>query len=436
MSYVGVQRNFSDLMQVSIIGGGYVGLVTGVCLASVGHQVSIIDVDTSKVAAINRKESPIYEEGLDAILIEYGGKTLVASSDYNSVSTANLILICVGTPQNEGGSADLRYIKDAASKIGTAVRKSNLYQVVAVKSTVPPGTTNECVKPIVLAASEKTEQDLGFVMNPEFLREGRAIQDFLNPDRIVIGADCDRAFQVIAELYAAFDCPKIRTSLTAAEMIKYTANAFLATKISFSNEIGNLCKNLGLDVYEVMEAVGLDPRIGPYFLNAGAGFGGSCFPKDVQALVHLSQGVGVDPIIMKAALAVNDQQPQKMVELLRKRLGDLKDKRIAILGLAFKDNTDDIRESRAIPVIQALFDLGAVISAYDPMAMDYMANIFPAIEYCSSSVKALTDADGALIMTEWPQFRNISNEFALMKTRVIVDGRHMVSGEGIEGICW
>ncbi|PKL60675.1 MAG: UDP-glucose 6-dehydrogenase, partial [Methanomicrobiales archaeon HGW-Methanomicrobiales-4] len=208
-------------MHVSIIGGGYVGLVTGACLASVGHQVSIVDVDVGKVAAINRRESPIFEDGLDDILDEYGGKTLVASSDYCSVSSANLILICVGTPQKEDGSADLRFIQDAASKIGSAVQKSDIYQVVAVKSTVPPGTSDECVKPSVLAASGKTERELGFVMNPEFLREGRAVHDFLNPDRIVIGTDSDRAYQVIDELYSVFDAPKIRTSLAAAEMIKY-----------------------------------------------------------------------------------------------------------------------------------------------------------------------------------------------------------------------
>lgn len=423
-------------MKVSIIGGGYVGLVTGACLASTGHQISIIDIDAGKVDAINRRESPIFEDGLDSILTKYGGKSLSASSDYCSVSSADIILICVGTPQREDGSADLRFIQDAAVQIGSAVREGTKYQVVGVKSTVPPGTTSDLVKPIVLTASGKTEEDLGFVMNPEFLREGRAVHDFLNPDRIVIGADSDEAFLVTEKLYKTFECPKIRTPLTAAEMIKYTANALLATKISFSNEIGNLCKNLGLDVYEVMKAVGLDPRIGPHFLNAGAGFGGSCFPKDVQALVHLSKVSGIDPLIMKAALAVNEQQPGRMVELLRKRSGDLHGKRIAILGLAFKDNTDDIRESRAIPVIRVLIGLGAKISAYDPMAMGHMAQVFPDIEYCSSSAEALTNAEGALIMTEWPQFRNIGDEFALMKKRIIVDGRHMVSGEGIEGVCW
>ena len=268
------------------------------------------------------------------------------------------------------------------------------------------------------------------------MREGRAVSDFLNPDRIVIGADSERAYELIKKLYEDFNAPKIRTSLTAAEMIKYTSNAFLATKISFSNEIGNICKNLGLDVYEVMEAVGLDPRIGPHFLNAGAGFGGSCFPKDVHALLHLAMYSGIDPILLKSVLSINDKQPVKMIDLLVKRCGSLKGKKIAVLGLAFKDNTDDIRESRSIPVIKMLIEAGSDVFAYDPMANTNMAEIFPQITYCSSPYEALRGADGALIMTEWPEFRNISVEKSEMKTNIIIDGRHLLSGQGIEGLCW
>ncbi|HWQ66782.1 MAG TPA: UDP-glucose/GDP-mannose dehydrogenase family protein [Methanospirillum sp.] len=423
-------------MQISIIGGGYVGLVTGACIASMGHSVVIIDLDPDKIAAINRREPPIFEVGLTEILTKYVGKTLNGSTDYSSISSSDLIFICVGTPEKQDGSADLSYIQAAASHIGESFRGKTRYQVVAVKSTVPPGTTKEIVKSVVLASSGRTDSTIGFVMNPEFLREGRAIQDFLNPDRIVIGTDSDEAYQVLESLYNPFHGPKIRTSLTAAEMIKYTSNAFLATKISFSNEIGNICKNLDLDVYEVMAAVGLDSRIGPNFLNAGAGFGGSCFPKDVQALMHLAQNTGIDPLILKAILRINEEQPRRMVELLRKRCGNLLGKRITILGLAFKDNTDDIRESRSIPVIQMLQDAGAEIVAYDPMAMGNMARIFPTIEYSPTSAEALTNSEGALVMTEWPQFREIEPEFSLMRTRIVIDGRHLVSGPGIEGVCW
>ncbi len=418
------------------MGGGYVGLVTGACLASCGHRVTIIDPDQEKVTSINRKEPPIFEEGLTDILQKYGGKTLFASTSCESISSADLIFICVGTPQGEDGSADLTFIREAATQAGGAIRESEQFQVVVVKSTVPPGTMKDLVIPAVLSVSGKKEGEIGFAMNPEFLREGRAIYDFLHPDRIVIGTDGDEAYQALEALYESFDVPKIKTSLTAAEMIKYTSNAFLATKISFSNEIGNICKSLGLDVYEVMAAVGLDPRIGSLFLNAGAGFGGSCFPKDVLALVHMAESAGVDPLILKAVLCVNDHQPDRMIGLLQKRIGNLAGKQIAVLGLAFKDNTDDIRESRAIPVIRALFRAGATISAYDPMAMEAMSRLFPDVQYCLSAASALTGVDGALIMTEWPEFGKLKEEFSLMKTQVVIDGRHMITGPGIEGVCW
>jgi UDPglucose 6-dehydrogenase len=425
-----------DFMQVTIIGGGYVGLVTGACLASAGHHVEIIDVDEQKVRAIKQAEPLIYEEGLEKILKESAGTGLTATTDYARAGNSDLILICVGTPQREDGSADLHYIRDAAEEIGRSIRDSSRYVVIAVKSTVPPGTCENIVKPAVTKISGRNPDTIGFAMNPEFLREGRAVSDFLNPDRIVIGADSERAYELLEQVYRDFSAPKIRTSLTAAEMIKYTSNAFLATKISFSNEIGNLCKKLNLDVYEVMKAVGLDSRIGPQFLNAGAGFGGSCFPKDVQALVHLATDSEVDPVLLKSVLAVNEAQPAKMIDLLIRRSGSLNGKKIAVLGLAFKDNTDDIRESRSIPVIRMLLDAGASITAYDPMANGHMAKIFPDITYCSSSAAALTDADGALIMTEWPEFRNISEELSKMKQQIVIDGRHLVSGPGVEGICW
>ena len=423
-------------MHVSVIGGGYVGLVTGTCLAYCGHHVNIIDLDAEKVRSINNKTPPIYEEGLTELLQSLVGNHLLASTGYESVYQADIVIISVGTPQGDDGSADLSYIQSASEAIGTALYGKDKFCVVAMKSTVPPGTTSNLVKPIVISSSHRDTQTLGFVMNPEFLREGRAIHDFLHPDRIVIGADDERSRNVFLELYRNLDVPKIHTSLTEAEMIKYTSNAFLATKISFSNEIGNVCKRLGLDVYHVMEGVGHDTRIGPHFLDAGAGFGGSCFPKDITALMNLAEKIGEDPIILKAVMEVNHKQPERMIDLLRKHLGDLKGKRVAVLGLAFKDNTDDIRESRSIVVIRKLLSEGADVAGYDPMATDQMRKIFPEIEYSSDAASALLSADGALIMTEWPQFRNLSDEFSLMRNKVVIDGRHLISGPGIEGICW
>lgn len=423
-------------MKISVVGGGYVGLVTGTCFAELGHEVVITEIDPEKVRAINSGEPPIYEVGLEDLLKKSAGKKIRASTGYESVSSADIVLIAVGTPPKPDGSANLSYIESASTSIGRVLKNNPSYCVVVVKSTVPPGTTEKIVRPAVLAASGKTEKEIGFAMNPEFLREGRAVEDFLHPDRIVIGSSDPRAGDRVAEVYRNVRAPIIRTGITAAEMIKYTSNAFLATKISFSNEIGNICKNLGIDVYEVMKGVGLDSRIGPLFLNAGAGFGGSCFPKDVSALVSLAKETGEKPVLLESVLAVNEQQPHRLISLLKKRIGTLKGKRIAVLGLAFKDNTDDIRDSRAIPVIQELSRDGADIAAYDPMAVPNMQKIFPDIEYCSSAADALRGADACLVMTEWPEFSRLDKEFEQMKHPLIIEGRRILSRKGAEGICW
>jgi UDPglucose 6-dehydrogenase len=423
-------------MKITIVGGGYVGLVTGACFAEIGHDVTVIDVDPVKVGMINEKRAPIFEPGLENILIRTIGKNLRADLSYNSVSTSDLTFICVGTPPEEDGSANLTYIESASRSIGMALQNVAGYRVVVVKSTVPPKTTETVVRPAVLASAHKTEDDIGFAMNPEFLREGRAIEDFRQPDRIVIGSNRSRAGDLVAEVYRSFSAPVCRTGLAAAEMIKYTANAFLATKISFSNEIGNICKEFGIDVYDVMKGVGLDQRIGGQFLNAGAGFGGSCFPKDVASLSVLASRAGVDPKILRAVLEVNEEQPHRLVALLEKKAGILSGKRIAILGLAFKDNTDDVRDSRAIPVIQELQKKGARVVAFDPMAGPNMQKIFPAIEYAGSAGEALKGADGCLVMTEWPEFGSIDTEFELMAHRVVIEGRRILSWNGAEGICW
>lgn len=423
-------------MKIAVIGGGYVGLVTGTCFAEIGHTVTIIEIDPEKVGAINRGVPPIYEAGLENLLKKNTGERLHAEPGYDAVARADLILICVGTPPGPDGSADLAFIRSASTSIGNMLKKRKSYCVVSVKSTVPPGTTEDVVQPLVLNASGKNSQSIGFAMNPEFLREGRAVEDFMHPDRIVIGSNDQRAGDRVAEAYKPVPAPLIRTGIAAAEMIKYTSNAFLATKISFSNEIGNICKRLGIDVYEVMKGVGLDPRIGPLFLNAGAGFGGSCFPKDVAALAALAKERGEEPVLLTAALTVNERQPHRMVALLEEKIGSVSGKRIAVLGLAFKDNTDDIRDSRAIPVIRELLAKGARIAAFDPMATGNMRRLFPPIEYSSSAAGALTGADGCLVMTEWPEFTSLDEEFSLMAHKVIIEGRRILSCKEKEGICW
>ena len=423
------------IMNVTIIGGGYVGLVTGTCLSTLNHNVTIVEIFPEKVEAINNAVPPIYEEGLEDILKAHVGRNLTASTTYESVQTADAVFIAVGTPPNPDGSANLTYIKQAAENIADELAKAHTeYPVVVVKSTVPPGTTRD----VVCKTIREILPDLKFgcCMNPEFLREGRAVFDFMNPDRIVIGTTDAKAVEIMHNLYSGIEAPILDVEPTAAEMIKYTSNALLAAKISFANEIGNLCKKIGVDVYEVMKGVGMDSRVSPKFLNAGAGFGGSCFPKDVAALADIIRKEDLEPIFLDAILKVNNQQPLRMVALLEDKIGSLSRKRIAVLGLAFKDNTDDIRESRSIPVIEKLLAAGAKPVCYDPMASDAMQNLIPAAEYVESAAVALTDADGCLVMTEWPEFTKLNDEFNLMKTRAVIDGRHILSIPDAEGICW
>jgi UDPglucose 6-dehydrogenase len=327
-------------------------------------------------------------------------------------------------------------IKSASISIGHALQGSEKYHVIATKSTVPPGTTQDVVMPLVLKESCLKKQNIGFVMNPEFLREGRAIHDFMRPDRIVIGSDDKKAGDLVETAYYGLNAPIVRTGLTAAEMVKYASNAFLATKISFANEIGNLCKRMGIDVYEVMRGVGMDHRISPHFLDAGAGFGGSCIPKDLSALIAFAEGLGEEPLILRSVQNVNERQPERMLELLQEKIGSLECKRIAILGLAFKNDTDDVRQSRSIPVILELGEMGARIAAYDPRANDNMKKMIHDIEYCSRATDALRDADACLVMTEWPEFGLLDEEFDLMKNRVIIEGRRILSCQDKEGICW
>lgn len=433
-------------MKVSVIGSGYVGTVTAACFAELGHNVVCIDIDPEKVDMINRGKPPIYEEGLEELLNKHVGKNIRATTDYDdAVTNTDISFICVGTPSDDNGNIDLGIVKAASQSLGSAIGKKDGYHVVVVKSTVVPETTEKVVVPIIEQASgRKPGVDFGAGMNPEFLREGKAVHDFMHPDKIVIGAIDQRSDDTISALYAGLKCQiKHTCQIThtdpgTAEMIKYVNNSFLATKISFSNEIGNICKKMGIDTYKVMEAVGKDSRISPNFLNSGAGFGGSCFPKDVKALIGKAKELGYEPGLLESVINVNEVQPLMMIDLLESCTGDLGGKRIAVLGLAFKNDTDDIRESRSIPVIRALLDKGAKVSSYDPMAADNMKAIYPDIEYCDSAIHALKGANGCLVMTEWDEFKGLCSEFKVMRRPLVVDGRNMIQCEDIEyvGLCW
>ncbi|GAB6266407.1 MAG: UDP-glucose/GDP-mannose dehydrogenase family protein [Methanothrix sp.] len=423
-------------MKISVIGGGYVGLVSAVCFAQLGHTVGLIEIDIDRASSISRGSPQIYEKGLEALLSKHLEKSLHVSTAYDAIPDTEIFFICVGTPEGDNGHPDLSMIQSACQSLGRSLIDMDSYHVVVVKSTVPPGTTEGLVVPTVLEHSQRAGDEIGFCMNPEFLREGRAVEDFMHPDRIVIGSNDSRAGDWAESAYRGIEAPIVRTGIKSAEMIKYASNAFLATKISFANEIGNLCKRLGIDVYEVMEGVGMDHRISPHFLDAGAGFGGSCFPKDLSALIHLAEGMNEEPLILRSVQNVNERQSARMLELLQKKIGSLEGKRIAVLGLAFKNDTDDVRQSRSIPVILELEEMGARIAAYDPQANDNMKKLIPDIEYCSRVTDALEDADACIVMTEWPEFRLLDEEFDLMKNRVIIEGRRILSCQDKEGICW
>jgi UDPglucose 6-dehydrogenase len=428
-------------MRISIIGTGYVGTVTGACFAHLGNEVVCVDVDPKRVESINRGIPPIYEEGLEELLREHAGRNLRATLDYDyAIGNSDISFICVPTPTDENGRIDLRFVREASRSIGERLKAKDSYHVVVVKSTVVPQTTRQVVTPIIEEASgRKAGRDFGVGMNPEFLREGKAVHDFMHPDRIVIGGDDEKALGIIKSLYTGYKCPILEVDTKTAEMIKYVSNAFLATKISFSNEVGNICKRLGIDTYKVMEGVGLDARISPHFLNSGLGFGGSCFPKDVKALIGKASEVDYEPILLKTVLKVNDGQPGMLLRLLKKHVPDLRGKRIAVLGLAFKNDTDDIRESRAIPVIGSLLSEGASVVAYDPMASANMKKVYPTIEYTKTAGEALKGADACIIATEWAEFKKLDS-FKGMRHPVVIDGRRMVDPAGkdiiYEGLCW
>ncbi|WP_411968557.1 UDP-glucose 6-dehydrogenase AglM [Haloferax sp. YSSS75] len=419
-------------MKLSIIGSGYVGTTVAACFADLGHHVVNVDIDEDIVESLNDGRAPIHEPGLDELVEQYAGTRLRATTDYDEILDTDATFLALPTPSNDDGSIDLGAMKAAAAALGETLREKEGSHLVVTKSTVTPTTTEEIIAPRIEAASGLTVgEDFDVGMNPEFLREGTAVEDFLGPDKIVLGATTDRAHETLEAIFAplverADDPAVITTGIREAEMIKYANNAFLASKISLANDLANICKEFDVDSKAVLDAIGLDSRIGSAFLGAGLGWGGSCFPKDTAAIIAAARARGYEPRLLQAAVDVNDQQPLRMLDLLEDRF-DPDGKRVAVLGLSFKPGTDDIRESRAIPLIDALLDAGADVVGYDPVAVDNMREVFPDIEYTSTAADALSGADAALVATDWDEFAALDDEFDEMRERIVIDGRRIVT---------
>jgi len=428
--------------QVSIIGTGYVGLVTGTCLAEFGMQVTCMDVDAGKIDRLREGQIPIYEPGLEKLVAKNHktGRLRFTTDIKETVENSTTIFIAVGTPPQEDGSADLQYVLSVAKAIA---ENMSSYKVIVDKSTVPVGTGRK-VKQVIQDVLKQRGLDIEFdiVSNPEFLREGSAVRDFMHPDRVVIGAESEAARNVMKNIYSVLyliDTPFVFTGIETAELIKYAANAFLATKITFINEIANLCDQVGADVHHVAKAMGLDGRIGKYFLHAGPGYGGSCFPKDTKALVNIGNELSVNMSLVQAVVTANENQKQYMVQKIEQKMGDVKGKVFGILGLAFKPQTDDMRDAPSITIIRKLLDMGAKVRVYDPVAMDNAANeAFSdvAIIYCEDEYDAMKDADAVVLVTEWNEFRslNLNRVKDLMTGNNFFDLRNVYDRAEVEAV--
>lgn len=426
--------------RISIVGTGYVGLCTGIGFATKGYKVITSSHNPEKVTSINKGIPPFYEPGLKELLqkVVKNGCLVCTPDREEAVLNTDITFIATGTPSQPNGSINLQHIKKSAQEIGQALNKKDAYHLVVVKSTVVPGTTENVVKPnIENHSNNHCGTHFGLCMNPEFLREGSAIQDTLHPDRTVIGEHDKKSGDILEALYRDVYSdeppPLIRTNLPTAELIKYASNALLATKISFINTIANICeKTSGADVKTVAKAMGLDKRIERTFLNAGLGYGGSCFPKDVKALIAYSKNLAYNPELLEAVENVNEKQPYKAIQLCKQYLHSLKGKNIAILGLAFKPNTDDMREARSKPIINQLLKEEANITAYDPVAISNAKSIFgERIKYASSTTQCLKDADCCIIVTEWDEFKKLKPEDFTqpMKQPILIDGRKIYNPE-------
>lgn len=420
-------------MNIAVIGTGYVGLVTGAGLADFGNDVVCVDIDENKIKALNEGKIPIYEPGLDVIVERNAGEgRLRFTTDLeDAIRFARAIFIAVGTPPLPDGAPDLRYVREVAHTIATYMDGPKL---IITKSTVPIGT-GRMIEGIL---DEHGKADLGSVVsNPEFLREGSAIEDFMKPDRVVIGASDEEAIELMKEIYAplhALETPFVVTSVESSELIKYAANGFLATKISFINEIALLCEILGADVQHVARGIGLDNRIGPKFLQAGPGYGGSCFPKDTSGLADTARNAGYNFRIIESVIQVNDEIKARMVDKVDRAMSGVSGKTIAILGLAFKPETDDMRESPSIPLIEGLQRRGARIRAYDPEAMARAAEMFDGVTFCEDAYQTCEGADAVVIVTEWNEFRalNMDKVKKALRTPVMVDLRNVYDHRRME----
>ena len=414
-------------MHIAVIGTGYVGLVTGACFAEFGVDVTCVDVDEKKVAKLKKGIIPIYEPGLDKIVEKNSaaGRLSFTTDLKKAVEEAQVVFLAVGTPPLANGSPDMSFYRQAARDVAEAI---NDYKVLVTKSTVPVGT-GKWLREFV-AENLKTQAEFGVASNPEFLREGAAIEDFMRPDRVVVGSNEPRAIEVMKELYRPLyliETPVVITSLEAAELIKYAANAFLATKITFINEIANLCDAIGCDVHDVARGMGMDNRIGRKFLHPGPGYGGSCFPKDTRALTTVADSFGVETRIVDAVIDANERQREAMIPKIEGLVGSLNGKRIGMLGLSFKPETDDMRESPAIDIVNELINRGAKVKAFDPVAMDEAKQYLPDIEYAKDEYDAINGADVLVIITEWNQFRalDMAKVKSLLRAPKIADLRNI-----------
>ena len=414
-------------MHIAMIGTGYVGLVSGACFSEFGHEVSCVDTDRDKIEALRQGVIPIYEPGLGTLVANNAraGRLRFTTRIDEAVPSADVVMIAVGTPSRRGdGHADLSYTYAAAREIAAALGR---YTVVATKSTVPVGTSRK-IERVIREVRPDAEVDV--VSNPEFLREGSAIEDFMRPDRVVVGADSERATQVMAALYRPLfllKTPILFTKRETAELIKYAANAFLATKITYINEIADICEKVGANVQDVAEGIGLDGRIGKKFLHAGPGFGGSCFPKDTRAFVRIAEEAGTRSRIVEAVVAVNEARKHRMAEKIIEACGDVKGRTIAVLGITFKQNTDDIRESPALTIIPALQAAGARVRAYDPQGMEEGRAVLDGVEWCADAYDCMEGADALALVTEWNEFRalDFGRMRALLRRPIVVDMRNV-----------
>lgn len=422
------------MSKICVIGTGYVGLVTGACFADLGNTVECLDVDASRIEGINQGKMPIYEPGLEQLVAQnVRAGRLSFTTDYaTALNGAEFAFIAVGTPSGVDGEADLQYVRSVAESIADIVDHPI---IVVNKSTVPVGT-GDWVADVIRKRRGGKPLEFSVVSNPEFLREGSAINDFMNPDRVVLGSINREAANHVAKLYLTLRCPILITDLRTAEMIKYASNAFLATRISFINEIANMCEELGADVREVALGMGYDKRIGSAFLDAGLGWGGSCFPKDVKALAHMAVLHGTHPQLLQAVMEINRNQRRRVVVKLRKALNSLNEKVIGVLGLSFKPNTDDIREAPSLEVIHLLLNEGAIVRAYDPQAMENAKNVLQRVILCENPYQVAEGADALVLATEWNEFKQLDFEriYKAMNRPVIMDGRNLWNPEYLRSL--